>query len=67
VLADIGFVLLVVPFESHRFLLLQILASAANVGQTIAFRRLSTLRGRRQTTKNDGLSHLTGHLLEILS
>src|ERR1035438_1321222 len=28
VLADIDFVLLIVPFESHRFLLLQILASA---------------------------------------
>src|ERR1017187_8957796 len=32
VLADIGFVLLVVPFESHRFLLLQILASAKTRG-----------------------------------
>src|ERR1017187_9995273 len=32
VLADIGFVLLVVPFEPHRFLLLQILASARTCG-----------------------------------
>src|ERR1035438_3287659 len=34
-LADIGFVLLVVPFESHRFLLLQILASARHADRQI--------------------------------